>query len=336
MKAIAYQEPMPIDNPLSLQDREISEPILGPRDLLVEVKAVAVNPVDTKMRAHAKLAPGQWRVLGWDASGVVRAVGSQASLFKPGDRVWYAGDLQRAGSNSELQAVDERLVGRAPQSLGFAEAAALPLTSITAWELLFDRLQIQPQGHAGESLLIVGAAGGVGSIMLQLARQLTDLTVIGTASRPETSRWVQDLGAHHVIDHGMGLVPGLKAQGLSAPKYVVSLTNTEQHLSEIVELIAPQGRFGLIDDPSTLNVRPFKSKSVSVHWELMFTRSAYQTPDMQAQHSLLSELAGLIDTGRIRTTVGEHMGAINASHLRQAHTVIESERTRGKLVLEGF
>ncbi|MFO6419923.1 zinc-binding alcohol dehydrogenase family protein [Hylemonella sp. W303a] len=336
MKAIAYQHALPIQNELALQDRDLPEPMPGPRDLLVEVKAISVNPVDTKMRAGAQPEPGQWRVLGWDASGIVRDVGGEVRLFKPGDRVWYAGDIRRPGSNSELHVVDERLVGHAPYTLDHAQAAAMPLTTITAWELMFDRLRLRQGAHAGESLLVIGAAGGVGSILVQLARQLTKLNVIGTASRPETSSWVQELGAHHVIDHGQPLAQGLKAQGLEAPQYVVSLTHSDAYLPQITELIAPQGRFGLIDDPDVLDIGPLKKKSVSVHWELMFTRSMFGTTDMQAQHELLTQVALLVDAGRLRTTVGEHLGRIDATNLRRAHALVEAGHTRGKLVLEGF
>ena len=256
--------------------------------------------------------------------------------FKAGDRVWYAGDLRRSGSNSELQIVDERLVGHAPKNLDFAQAAAMPLTTITAWEMLFDRFQLQRDHHQGESLLIIGAAGGVGSMLIQLARQLTGLKIIATASRPESAQWVQSLGAHHVVDHRQPITQVLQQQGLPAPEYVVSLTHSEQYLPQIAEFIAPQGRFGLIDDPQILDIRPFKSKSISVHWELMFTRSMYATNDMQKQQILLNEVSQLVDSGRLHTTMGEHLGQIDAANLRRAHASIESEHTCGKLVLENF
>ncbi len=229
MKAVAYQQSHPIAHAESLLDVDLPEPTPGRHDLLVEVRAVAVNPVDTKIRVRAQPAPGDWKVLGWDASGIVRAVGSDVTLFKPGDRVWYAGSLQRSGSNSELQVVDERIVGTAPRSLDFAAAAALPLTSITAWEMLFDRLEIAPgKGHHGQSIVILGAAGGVGSIMTQLARRLTGLTVIGTASPPETAQWVREVGAPDVIYHTRPLGEALKPTGAHAPNYGVRLTHTEQ------------------------------------------------------------------------------------------------------------
>jgi zinc-binding alcohol dehydrogenase family protein len=337
MKAIAYQNNLPIDHADALVDITLPDPVAAGHDLLVEVKAVSVNPVDVKVRAGSKPADGEWKVLGWDATGIVKAVGPDVTLFRPGDRVWYAGSIARAGSNSELQLVDERIVGKMPQSLDFAAAAALPLTSLTAWELLFDRLEV-PTDAAGEgkSLLVIGAAGGVGSILVQLARQLTRLTVIGTASRPETRDWVLKHGAHHVIDHGKLLTDEIQRAGLSAPDYVISLTHTEQHFDQIVEIIAPQGKFGLIDDPAPIDVRKFKRKSVSLHWELMFTRSLFSTPDMIRQHEILGRVADLIDAGTIRSTANENFGRIDAQNLKRAHALIESNRAQGKIVLAGF
>jgi zinc-binding alcohol dehydrogenase family protein len=339
MKAVAYQTPLPVADLQSLQDVVLPEPVPGPRDLLVDVKAVAVNPVDTKIRRHSPPPDGAWRILGWDAVGTVRAVGDQVELFEPGDRVWYAGAIDRPGANAETHLVDERIAAKAPTSLIDAQAAALPLTAITAWEMLFDRLRIE-RGAASKSrsLLIIGAAGGVGSIMVQLARCLTGLTVIGTASRPETAQWVRDLGAHHVIDHAKPIADEYKRTGLPAPDFVVSLTQTDQHFAGIAELIAPQGRFGLIDDPApgSIEVGALKRKSVSLHWELMFTRSLFATDDMQEQHKLLAEVARLVDAGELRTTLGEHFGRINAANLRRAHALLESGKARGKVVLEGF
>jgi zinc-binding alcohol dehydrogenase family protein len=337
MKAIAYRKSLPINDAQSLIDIELPDPVPGERDLLVEVHAVSVNPVDTKIRKNVAPAEGEAKVLGWDVTGVVRATGPGVSLFKPGDRVWYAGSLIRPGANSELHVVDERIVGHMPKSLDFASAAALPLTALTAWELLFDRLEI-PEGKAsaGQSLLVIGAAGGVGSILVQLARQLTGLTVIGTASRPETTSWVQELGAHHVIDHSKPLSEELKRIGIPNVKYIVSLNQTDKHFAQIVESIAPQGKFGLIDDPAELDVRQFKRKSVSLHWELMYTRSMFGTDDMIRQHELLDRVAGMVDAGTLRTTVGEHFGTINAANLKKAHALLESQKAKGKIVLEGF
>ncbi len=337
MKAVAYYQSLAIDNPDSLQDVELPEPTPGPRDLLVEVRAISVNPVDTKIRQNVQPDNGQAKVLGWDVAGVVKAVGSDVSLFKVGDKVFYAGALNRAGANSERHVVDERIVGHMPESLSFTQSAALPLTAITAWELLFERLQIaQNQTDQQQSLLIVGAAGGVGSILTQLARQLTGLTVIGTASRAETPAWVRELGAHHVIDHSQPLAAELKRIGIGQVTHVASLTQTDQHFDQLVEALAPQGKLALIDDPKTLDVVKLKRKSLSLHWEFMYTRSLFETPDMLEQHKLLNRVAGLIDSGILKTTVGEHFGSINASNLRRAHALLESGKAKGKIVLEGF
>ncbi|MND39914.1 Zinc-type alcohol dehydrogenase-like protein [compost metagenome] len=337
MKAVAYFQNLPIDNPEALQDIALPEPQPGPRELLVQVRAISVNPVDTKVRRNAAPETGQPRVLGWDVAGVVKAVGSEVSLFQPGDRVFYAGDLTRQGGNAEFHRVDERIVGHMPKSLDFAAAAALPLTSITAWELLFDRLQVaEGKADLGQSLLVVGAAGGVGSILVQLARQLTGLTVIGTASRPETQAWVRELGAHHVLDHSKPLAEELRRAGLPSVTHVASLTQTDQHLDQLVEALAPQGRLGLIDDPAALDVTKLKRKSLSLHWEFMYTRSMFQTADILEQHRLLERVGQLIDTGVLKTTVGEHFGSINAANLRRAHALLESGKAKGKIVLEGF
>ncbi|WP_445941038.1 zinc-binding alcohol dehydrogenase family protein [Pseudomonas sp.] len=338
MKAVAYYKSLPIDHVDALQDVELPAPTPGPRDLLVEVKAISVNPVDTKIRRNVAPEDGAAKVLGWDASGIVKAVGSEVSLFQPGDRVYYAGAINRVGANSELHVVDERIVGRMPAKLAFAEAAALPLTAITAWELLFERLQVsQGSVDLGQSLLIVGAAGGVGSILVQLARQLTGLTVIGTASRPETQAWVRQLGAHHVIDHRQPLSEELKRIGINQVTHVASLTQTDQHYAQLVEALAPQGRLALIDDPEQpLDIMPLKRKSLSLHWELMFTRSLFETADMIEQHRLLQRVAELVDAGTLHTTLGEHFGSINAANLRRAHTLLESGTAKGKIVLEGF
>jgi zinc-binding alcohol dehydrogenase family protein len=337
MRAVGYQTSLPIDDPQSLVDIKLPRPEPAGRDLLVRVEAVSVNPVDTKVRLRAQPEPGQWKVLGWDAAGTVEAVGPGASRFRPGDEVFYAGAIGRQDSNAEFHLVDERIVARKPASLPFAEAAALPLTAITAWETLFDRLDVRRQvPGAAHALLIVGGAGGVGSIATQLARQLTDLTVIATASRPETAAWCQELGAHHVVDHGRPLAVEVAALGLGEPAFVFSTTNTDRHLAEIAPLIAPQGRFALIDDPAAVEVSPFKRKSVSIHWELMFTRSLFETPDMAEQGKLLDEVARLVDAGTIRTTFAESYGVISAANLRRAHALIESGRAKGKIVLTGW
>lgn len=337
MKAVAYQNAGKLDRADSLVDVTLDKPVAAGRDLLVQVEAISVNPVDYKIRSGVSPDAGQWKVLGWDAVGTVVETGDQVRDFKPGDRVWYAGSLTRPGANSEFHLIDERIVGRKPASLSNSEAAALPLTSITAWEMLFDRLDVRrPVAGAANAILIIGGAGGVGSIAIQLARALTDLTVIATASRPETQDWVKQLGAHHVIDHRKPLAEQVEALGIGAPAFVFSTTQTLDHLSEIVRLIAPQGRFGLIDDPDKLDIMPFKRKSVSVHWELMFTRPIYQTADMAEQGRLLNEVAKLVDEGKIRTTLTEVLSPISAANLKAAHSVLESGKAKGKIVLEGW
>jgi len=337
MKAVAYKTPGPIDRVDALQDITLEKPEAKGRDLLVNIAAVSVNPVDTKVRSKVAPEGDEWRVLGFDAVGVVEAVGPEVQYFKPGDNVFYAGSIARPGTNSEYHLVDERIVGHKPNSLSNAEAAALPLTAITAWEMLFDRLDVKrstPQG--GNLILVIGGAGGVGSITIQLLRALTDLTIIASASRAETQDWVRECGAHHVIDHRQSIAPQVKALGLGAPGFVFSITQTDKHLADIVELIAPQGRFGLIDDPQALDVMPFKRKAVSLHWEFMFTRSLFETPDMAEQGKLLNEVAALVDAGRIRSTATEVAGKIDAATLRAVHARIESGSARGKIVLEGF
>jgi zinc-binding alcohol dehydrogenase family protein len=337
MKAVGFSKSYPIEHPEALVAREMPVPVAAGRDLLVHIAAVSVNPVDTKVRASSARDGGDFRILGWDAVGTVEATGPECTVFRPGDRVFYAGAIGRAGTNAEYHLVDERIVGQAPASLSAAEAAAMPLTAITAWEMLFDRLDIRrPVSGAANALLIIGGAGGVGSIAIQLAKALSDVTVIATASRPETQDWVRDLGADHVIDHTKPIAAQVAALGIGAPAFVFSTTQTDRHFDQIAEAIAPQGRFGLIDDPDLFDVRKLKRKSVSLHWELMFTRSIFSTPDMIEQHKLLSEVGRLVDAGRIRSTVAEHFGTITAENLRRAHALLESGKARGKIVLEGF
>jgi len=336
MRAVAYRKSLPISAADALVDVELDRPEAAGRDLLVEVKAVSVNPVDYKVRLRADPG-GTPKVLGFDAAGVVAEIGRDVTLFKPGDEVFYAGTIVRSGTNAEFHLVDERIVGRKPKKLSYAEAAALPLTSITAWELLFDRLGVERgEGRDKRRALIIGGAGGVGSIAIQLARRLTGLTVVATASRPETTAWCRELGAHHVIDHRQPFAPQMKSVGVAEADLILGLTQTDQHLAEIVEVLAPQGRFGLIDDPKTLDLSLFKRKSASVHWESMFTRSIFETPDMIEQHNLLDEVSKLVDQGVLRTTLGEKLGRINAANLKRAHAMVESGKSRGKLVLEGF
>ncbi|MBF9232952.1 zinc-binding alcohol dehydrogenase family protein [Microvirga alba] len=337
MRAVGYKTSLPIDVDASLIDLDLPRPEPKGHDLLVEIKAISVNPVDVKVRLRAQPEAGAARVLGFDAAGIVTAAGPHASLFKPGDAVFYAGTLNRPGTNAEYHLVDERIVGLKPKTIDFPQAAALPLTSLTAFETLFDRLDIKrPVPGAAKAILIVGGAGGVGSMAIQLARQLTDLTIITTASRPETKEWVTALGAHHVIDHSQPIAPQVNALGIGAPAFVFSITQTQAHFAEIAAIIAPQGRFALIDDPGTLDIGLLKGKSVSLHWESMFTRSIFQTADMQRQHDILNEVARLVDAGTIRTTLSETFGTINATNLKRAHAFIESGKARGKIVLTGF
>jgi zinc-binding alcohol dehydrogenase family protein len=338
MKAVGLHKYLPIEHPESLQDVDLPKPVPGPRDLLVAVRAIAVNPVEYKVRSPKDKIEDSPRVLGWDGAGIVEAIGDQVSLFKPGDKVFYAGDITRPGSNAEFQLVDERIVGRMPATLDFAEAAALPLTTITAWETFFDRLGISPEGaDAGKTLLIVGGAGGVGSIGIQLAKQLGQLNVIATASRNESVRWCQSLGADHVINHNGDMRAQVSALGLSYVDYIACFNNTDQHFAAMADLIRPQGTIcTIVENSGPLPVELLKNKSAAFAWEFMFTRSMFQTPDMIEQHRLLNRVATLIEQGKLRTTVGENLGAINATNLRRAHAALEAGRAIGKLVLQGF
>ncbi|MBN8928454.1 MAG: zinc-binding alcohol dehydrogenase family protein [Rhodospirillales bacterium] len=333
MQAFGYRQPLPLSDPNAIVAFEAPAPVPGPHDLLVRVAAVSVNPVDVKQRANAAPAAGTTRILGFDASGVVEAVGAEVTLFQPGDEVFYAGSIARPGSNAELQAVDARIVGPKPRRLSHAEAAALPLTAITAWELLFDRLGVARDTAATGTLLVVGGAGGVGSILIQLARQLTGLTVIATASRPETRDWCLALGAHHVVDHRGGLEAAVKAAGFEQVDLVAGLTATDQHWPAICALVAPQGKVGLIDDPKTVDPTLLKRKSASLHWEFMFARSLWGTADMIEQHRLLTEVARLVDGGTLRTTLTEPIGPLGVETLKRAHALVESGTMRGKAVL---
>jgi NADPH:quinone reductase len=338
MKAVALKRYLPIDNPQSLLDVVLDDPVPAGRDLLVEVKAIAVNPVDYKIRSPKDLIEEQPKVLGWDVAGVVRAVGPDAALFKPGDEVYYAGSITRPGANSELHLADERIVGRKPRNIGFAEAAALPLTTITAWEALFDRLRISSNGtDAGKTLLIVGAAGGVGSIAIQLAKRLANVNVIATASRPESTKWVRELGADAVVDHGKPLAEELKRIGFSEVDYVLLATAPEPYFSQLSAIVKPQGSVCLIVSPQgPLDLGSLMSKSIAIVWELMFTRSMYGTADMIEQHRLLNATADLVEQGIVKTTVAQHFGKVSALNLRKAHETLEGGRAIGKIVLEGF
>lgn len=338
MRAVGFTLPQPITSETALVDIEVAMPEAQGRDLLVEIRAVSVNPVDAKVRNSATVEPGQHRILGYDAAGVVTAIGPGVKLFKPGDEVYYAGAVNRPGTNAQYHLVDERIVGWKPKTLRFEEAAALPLTAITAYEALFHRMKVQDKvAGAWNAVLVIGGAGGVGSIAIQLLRQLADVTVIGTGSRPETRDWIASLGAHHVLDHSRPMAAQLAQMAIGAPGFVFSTTHTDAHLKDILELIAPQGRLSLIDDSTEpMDLRPFKAKALSIHWEMMFARPVWQTADMIEQHKLLNHVAELIDAGKIRTTLTEVIGPINAANLRTAHAMIESQTTRGKIVLSGF
>lgn len=321
----------------TLHDIDLPAPQAQGRDLVVKVEAISVNPVDHKIRSSPAEGDAP-RVLGWDVAGVVTAVGPDATLFKVGDQVFYAGSITRPGANSELHVVDERIAGRKPTTLGFEQAAALPLTSITAWEALFERLGISKRGaDRGKSILIVGGAGGVGSMAIQLAKKLARLTVVATASRPASKAWCEELGADHVIDHHGDMAAQLAALGMPAVDFILCLNETDKHFAAMAAAIAPQGRIcGIVSNEAPLPLDLLFSKSATFVWELMFTRSTFETADMIEQHKLLNEVAGLVDEGVLVTTVGETFGAINAANVARAHAVLEGRRAIGKIVLSGF
>lgn len=339
MKAVALTRYLPIDDPQSLLDVELPKPVLANgHDLLVRVEAVSVNPVDTKIRSPKPQTEAQPKVLGYDAAGVVEAVGADVARFKPGDAVYYAGDVTRPGSNVEYQLVDERLAGAKPKSLDFGQAAALPLTTITAWELLFQRMPFDADnGGKGKTLLIIAGAGGVGSIAIQIARR-AGFTVIATASRAETMAWCKTMGAHHVVDHRQPLAPQLAALGFERIDAAINLADTDRYWETLGELLAPQGHVGLIVEPSgALKIGdPYKAKCIGIHWEMMFARPRFKTPDMDEQGRILDRVAALIDAGELRGTHSETLGAIDATNLREAHRRLESGSTIGKLALAGW
>ncbi|PZS30867.1 MAG: zinc-binding alcohol dehydrogenase family protein [Pseudonocardiales bacterium] len=331
MRVVAYRSSLPISERESLVDVEAPVPIPGPRDLLVRVHAVSVNPVDVKQRQSSDPG-GEPTVLGWDAAGVVEAIGAEVTLFEVGDEVYYAGAIDRPGTNSQLHAVDERIVGPKPTTLTFSEAAALPLTSIVAWEALFDRFALTAKSTG--TLLVMGAAGGAGSMAVQLAAARTDMTIVGTASDPESQSWVRELGADQVIDHH-DLVANVKAVAPAGVGYVFS-THSADNVGAFAEILNPGGEVVAIDDPEALDLLPLKSKSISWHWELMFTRSLFRTDDMVRQHELLSEVAKLVDAGTVRTTMTIELEPFDAATMRHAHELLESGHTRGKVVVTGF
>jgi NADPH2:quinone reductase len=338
MKAVGLYRYLPVEHAEALLDLEVPDPVAAGRDLLVEVKAVSVNPVDTKQRAPRDRVETTARILGWDAAGVVKAVGTEVSLFEPGDAVYYAGSILRPGTNAQYHLVDERIVGRKPATLSFAEAAALPLTTLTAWELMFERMAIPKSGgHAGRSLLVIGGAGGVGSIAIQLAKALARLTVIATASRAESLAWAKDMGADATVDHARPLAAQLQALGEPEVDYVICCSDTERYFAEFPKLAKPQGRIGaIVRNAAPVDLALLQAKSLSFSWEGMFTRSSFQTADMSAQHELLCEAAALVEAGVLRTTLRENLGLICAEGLRRAHQRLEAGHVTGKLVLEGF
>ncbi|GHD68936.1 zinc-binding alcohol dehydrogenase family protein [Jeongeupia chitinilytica] len=338
MKAVALNRYLPITDADALLDVELPKPVAAGSDVLVKIEAIAVNPVDTKVRAPKDKVETSPRVLGWDAAGVVEAVGPDVTLFKVGDPVYYAGDITRPGCNAEYQLVDERIAALRPASLNAADAAALPLTAITAWEALFDRLGVSATGaDRGKTALVIGGAGGVGSIAIQLARVVAGLTVIATASRPESRDWVTQLGADATVDHREDIAAQLKALGHETVDYVLCFNDTDQHFATMAQVIAPQGRIvSIVENSTLLDLNLLKSKSATFVWEFMFTRAMYRTADMVKQHELLTEVARLVDAGAIRTTVGAHYGAINAANLKRAHATLEAGQTIGKIVLAGF
>lgn len=341
MKAIGYTTSLPISDDNALQNLNVDTPSATGRDVLVKIHAIAVNPVDCKIRQRVSPSEGEVKVLGWDAVGEVTEVGEHVEQFAVGDRVFYAGDLTRQGSNAEFQLVDERIIAKAPSSLSDSDAAALPLTAITAWELLFTHLAL-PKLPAGtqtpsdDVVLVVGAAGGVGSVMLQLLKKLTGATVIATASRESSKQWVKDLGADYVVDHSAPLAAQISALNIGQVTHVASLNHTDSYIDDYVEVMKPMGKIALIDDPESLDIKKLKQKSISLHWEFMFTRSMFETDDMAEQGKLLAEVAQLIDDGILITTVGKHLGKINAQNLIKAQRELEAGSAIGKLVLEGF
>lgn len=332
MKAVGFNTPLPIHHPDALLDINLPDPILDPLDILVTVEAVSVNPADVKIRQNHQPTTGSHRILGFDAAGTVVALGNEVTNFTVGDKVYYAGAINRMGANAQYQAVDSRIVAKMPDDLRFDEAAALPLTTLTAWEVLFDRLDVnKPVAGGKRILLVIGGAGGVGSIAIQLAKTLTDLTVVATASRPESVTWCKQMGADFVINHH-DLQDEYDHLDLISPEFIFSTNNSEHNLKTIATLILPQGRLALIDDPQSFDINPFKGKSVSVHWEFMFTRSMYQTADIAEQGKILTQTAKLITQGKVKSTLARTIHGLNADSLKQAHALVERGDIIGKVV----
>ncbi len=338
MKAVGLYKYLPIDLPDSLVDVEIDKPTPQSRELLVKVNAIAVNPVDTKMRSPQDKVEDTPRILGWDAAGVVESVGPDAELFKAGDEVFYAGSFTKPGCNSEFHIVNEQIVGTKPKSVDFAQAAALPLTSITAWEAMFDRLGIDASGaDAGKNLLIIGGAGGVGSIATQFAKQIAKLTVTVTASRPESKVWVKELGVDHIINHYLDIPEQVNKLSIKGYEYILCFNETDKHWQSMATVVAPQGKIcSIVETAGDVDLGALKSKSATFSWEFMFTRSMYETDDMIEQHNLLNRVAGLVDAGTIKTTFNKVLEPINAANLKAAHAEIEGRHAIGKIVLQGW
>ncbi|KMQ61382.1 NADPH:quinone reductase [Chryseobacterium angstadtii] len=336
MKAIGFKKSLAISEPESFIEFEKEIPQPTGRDILVKIEAIAVNPVDYKVRQNSlkDQVSNEPKIIGWDAAGTVEAIGDGVSLFKKGDKVYYAGAITRDGCNQEYQLVDERIVGHAPQNISTEEAAAIPLTALTAWELFFDRMHLSPEKDQGKSILIIGGAGGVGSIAIQIAKKVLGLKVITTASRPETIEWCQNMGADYVVNHH-DLAEEVKEAGFETVDFIVDFVNVNQYWNDFVQLIKPQGRIGSISDPGQpVDLRLLKGKSVSFHWELMFTRSTFQTDDMEEQHKILDKVAELIDNGTLQTTLGKMYTGFTADHLKAAHELQESGKAIGKTVIK--
>ena len=335
MQAVATYKALPCEEPRALVDLELPDPTPGDRDLLIRVEAVSVNPADYRMRLR-KADDGQAAVLGWDVAGTVEQVGKRAETsFAPGDRVFYSGDLNRQGANCELHAVDARIVGHRPLTLSAAQAAALPLTALTAWEALFERIGIvRIDEGAVRTMLILGGAGGVGSMAVQLAKTVPGLRVLATASSPESQAWCRRLGADEVLDHSQDLRGQLVSIGLTEVEYVLILSHPDEHFDAVSELLAPHGTICCVvpfNQPTDLN--RLMRKSARFAWEFMFTRPMFHTSDLIKQSSILNEIARMVDTGLLVSTMSEDMGFICAANLRRAHARLEQGHTLGKLVL---
>jgi len=335
MKAIGFRKSLPITESESFIEFEVEKPKVEGRNILVRIQAISVNPVDFKVRQgsakdQALEVP---KIIGWDAVGVVEEIGPEVSLFKKGDAVYYAGDITKSGCNAAYQLVDERIVGKKPTALSNAEAAAMPLTVLTAWEILFDRIRINQQDN-GKSILIIGGAGGVGSIAIQIAKKVAGLVVIATASRPESAAWCKEQGADFVVNHNH-LVEEVRNAGFEQVDFILDFVDVNQYWSAMVELIKPQGRIGSISDPAeSVNLRQLKGKSVSFHWELMFTRAMFQTADMVEQHHILNTVAELLDAGTLKSTLNHTLTGFTSDNLKQAHQLLESGKAIGKTVIE--